>query len=174
MADCDFCLKKDVAYTQKVSAYTAITESARKNLGQGMRKYRTRTVEPQHHVYQVCDKCLDKYQLIRRIVWGAAAVLAVGVSFLAMDDTRVDFWTILVCGWLPLFAGAYWVNKEIVSIEAKIKDLAVKDRQKTDYKNSPALLMDLDPEFSHLQKNVSVVGLSRKEYDELMEKLSGK
>ena len=174
MADCAICLRNDVPVSEPVHAYTAIEETARVKTGFKEYTTRTRTFEPQHHVYHVCAECARKYQNRTHIVWGVAAVLVIFVSILAMDDPRTDaFFTSLVCISLPIVLGAYFVNKEWVSAKGKISEHAVKEREKTNYKNSPALLLDFDPKFMRAQKDVKIIPLSASKYDDVKKKIAG-
>lgn len=147
MADCPIC-KKDIGQGAHAHVITtAIQTTTRIKTGFKQYQVTTRTFAPEDRVFNVCETCENKYKrIIPYSIWAVAIILGVlAYIFVEHEDPTL----VLFCvSPIPL-AVAYFLTANFLSMNAKLKGIAIKDRKATS---------GLD----------TIVGFTEKEYERLM------
>lgn len=170
MSSCAICSKDTATAGKTHIIYSAIKQES--DIKTGFKSYetRTRTVEPQQHNFQVCPSCQRKFAiLIPGLIIFTAVVLAIWLSTDSFFNESL-FITIL-CLWVPLVGGAV---KLILGfgLSAKLKSIAVKEREKTHWQHALGLKFETDPRYLRASSKLSLIGLTEDEYRDMLKKQS--
>lgn len=166
---CSLCLKPSTQSLKGYKVYSAIQQKSEIKTGFKQYEIRTQTFDPQPHRFQVCIGCRNKFEyIIPGVIIVGAVLLATLLSAIDFLDTGL-FLTIL-CFWLPLIAGAISLNKEYFGLNAKLKNLAVKERAATNWKQSINLIFERDPRYLRAKSDATLVGLTESEIQKHLKK----
>lgn len=149
MADCPICSKEDIMIEHTHLIYTAFQLQSKIKTGFKQYQVTTRTFDAQKHAFKVCDACETKYnRIIPYAIWAVGIILAVlAYTYIEHEDPML----VLACvSPIPLVI-AFTLNKEVFSLNAKLKKIAIAERKGT-------------------EGNIPIVAYTKNEYEKLIRK----
>jgi hypothetical protein len=165
---CPICSKQDSPIEHSHPIYTALSEESTVALTRKTTETRTRTLNVQKHDFMVCDQCERKWKvIIPAIMWSIIAVVALAIVYILRYPLLSDigFGSILTA----LIIG-FSFNKLMFSLNAKLKEVAKEEREKTSWKQSSGFMPDYNPRYAGAKKDVSIVAFTEAEYQRLLKK----
>jgi len=153
MADCPICKKEDAQGLHTRVITTAIQTQTRIKTGFKQYQVTTRTFAPEEHIFNICDSCEFRYnRIIPYTIWAIAIILAVlAYIFVEHEDPTL----VLFCVSPMPLALAFFLTTSFLSLNAKLKNQAIKDRKAT----------------STVQ---TIVGFTAKEYERFVKQANNK
>jgi len=130
MADCPICSKENTMVEHTHLIYTAFQHQSRIKTGFKQYQITTRTFGAKKHALKVCDACESKYnRIIPGIIWAVGIILALlAYIYVKHDDPML----VLACVCpIPIHI-AFSLNKEVFSLNAKMKKVAIAERKGTE------------------------------------------
>ena len=126
MADCPICKKADAQGSHTHLVKTAMQTQTRVKTGFKQYMVTTRTFGTMDHDYKVCDSCETKFnKILPYTIWAIGIIMAV---LAVITSKQTDFLIVVIGSAVPLVI-AYFLNQELLSLNAMLKRKAKKERK---------------------------------------------